>query len=266
MSKVCVLIVDPQYDFCDPKGKLSVSGADKDMERVAKMITRAKKDIDEIVVTLDSHRTLHVAHPVWWKDSNGKHPAPFTLIGVDDVTGANPKWRATNPGYQKRSVDYVKSLAANKRYALCIWPPHCLIGSDGYKVMPVLFDALCLWEEQFAIVNYVTKGSNPFTEHYSAIQADVVDPEDNGTMLNTALISLMQKMDAIAIAGEASSHCVCNTVTDIANNFGEDNIRKFVYLEDACSPVPGFEDLAKNFIGKMIDRGMKVTTTDKFLR
>lgn len=265
-KKVALLVVDGQVDFCDPAGKLSVKGADKDMERLATMIKRVKGDLEEIVSTMDQHRTLHVAHPIWWKDKDGNHPNPFTLINVDDVVGPNPKWHATNRGYQQRSVEYVQNLKANGRYVLCIWPPHCLIGSFGAAIYPPLFDAFCEWEQEFAAVNYVTKGSNIFTEHYSAVQADVYDPEDPGTGLNTNLIKLMQEMDMIAIGGEASSHCVASTVRDIANNFGEDNVRKFVYLEDACSPVTGFEQLEKDFMKEMIDRGMKVTTTDKFLK
>lgn len=280
-KKVCLLIVDPQVDFCDPgekltlkdgssmdrpTGKLYVKGAEEDMRRLADMVRRTKKDLEEIVVTLDSHRTLHIAHPIWWRDSAGEHPKPFTLLNVSDVTGPTAKWRATNQAYQQRSEEYVQKLKVNGRYVLCIWPPHCLIGSAGYQVMPVLFDALCEWEQEFAAVNYVTKGSNIFTEHYSAVKADVYDSEDPGTGLNTNLIKLMQEMDLIAIGGEASSHCVASTVRDIANNFGEDNIRKFMYLEDACSPVPGFEQFEKDFVKEMIDRGMKVTTTDKFLR
>ncbi len=119
----------------------------------------------------------------------------------------------------------------------------------------------------FAVVNYVTKGSNMFTEHYSAVCADVPDPEDmDGTGLNTNLLKALNDYDIIGIAGEASSHCVRSTITDIANNFGEDNIRKFRYLEDTSSPVPTFEQLEKDFLDEMTGRGMKVTTSDKFLR
>lgn len=267
-KKVVLLSIDPQFDFCDPTGRLSVKGADKDMERLAKMVNRCKGDLDDIIVTLDSHRTLHIAHPIWWVDSSGNHPTPFTLINEADVTGKNPKWKAYNPGYQERSVEYVQNLQKNGRYVLCIWPPHCLIGSDGYKIMPELFDALCAWEEQFAAVNYVTKGSNMFTEHYSAVQADVFDPEDPKTGLNTDLLLVLQDPEValIGISGEASSHCVANTIRDIANNFGEDNIKKFVYLEDTCSPVPGFEQLATDFVDEMTKRGMQTSTSDKFLK
>jgi nicotinamidase/pyrazinamidase len=268
-KKVVLLSIDPQFDFCDPTGKLSVKGADKDMQRLAKMMTRCQGDLDEVIVTLDSHRTLHIAHPIWWEDAQGNHPNPFTLITEADVVGSNPKWKATNPGYRDRSVEYVQSLQKNGRYVLCIWPPHCLIGSDGYKVQPVLFEALCAWENaRFGAVNFVTKGSNMFTEHYSACQADVYDPEDPKTGLNTDLLGVLQDPEValIGISGEASSHCVANTIRDIAKNFGEDNVKKFTYIEDTCSPVPGFENLATDFLNEMTGRGMKVTTSDKFLR
>jgi nicotinamidase-related amidase len=216
---------------------------------------------------MDCHRTLHIAHPIWWEDNHGNHPTPFTLIEEADVIGQNPKWRATNPGYRQRSIDYIKALKINKRYVLCIWNPHCLIGSKGYTIYPELFEAFCEWEHQFASVNFVTKGSNIFTEHYSALLADVYDPEDLSTGLNTDLLSVLQDPEValIGISGEAGSHCVPNTIFDIADNFGEENIKKFVLLEDTISPVTSFEKNQIDFIDKMTARGMKVTTSDKFL-
>lgn len=267
-KKVVLLTIDPQVDFCSPNGSLYVKGAEKDMERLSTMVKRIKGDLDDILVTIDSHHLVSIFHPLWWEDKFGNHPSPFTLIMEADVTGPNPKWRATNPGYRQRSIDYVKTLAINNRYVLCIWPPHCLIGSKGFTVYPELFEAFCDWESQFAVVNYVTKGSNMFTEHYSAILADVQDPEDLGTGLNTDLLTVLQdpSVALIAISGEASSHCVKYTIMDIANNFGEENIKKFVYLEDTSSPVSGFESSATDFINEMTKRGMQITTSDKFLR
>jgi nicotinamidase-related amidase len=273
MAKVCLLTIDGQVDFCDPNGKLYVKGADKDMERLAKMIRRCKGDIDDIIATEDFHRRLHIAHPIWWVDAQGNHPIPFEgglpkIISVADVVGSNPKWKAYNPGYRQRSIEYVQNLEKNGRYQLTVWPEHALIGSNGSCIQPVLFEAFCEWEEQFAAVNYVTKGSNMFTEHYSALLADVFDPEDPKTGLNTDLLKILQDPEValIGISGEASSHCVANTVRDVANNFGEDNIKKFTYIEDTCSAVPFCEDMADNFINEMTKRGMKVTTSDKFLK
>lgn len=267
-KKTVLLVIDPQVDFTSPTGALYVKGGEKDMERLAKMITRCKGDIDDTLVTLDSHRTLHVAHSIMWVDKDGNHPAPFTLIERGDVEGNNPRWKSFNPGYQQRLVEYVQKLDQNGRYKLNIWPVHCRIGSNGYCVAQPVFEALCAWEEQFAAVNYVTKGSNMFTEHYSCVAADVYDPEDPKTGLNTDLLKVLQDPDVaqIGISGEASSHCVKFSIEDIANNFGEENIKKFVFLEDTCSPVTGFEQQAVDFVNSMTKRGMKVTTSDKFLK
>ncbi len=260
-----ILIIDPQNDFCDRNGALYVPGAAEDMDRLAVMVRRLKSKITDIHVTLDTHHFVDVAHPIYWVDSNGHHPQPFTLISADDVESG--KWRTFNPQFQKRAADYVKSLKANQRYALVVWPPHCLIGSWGYGVYPALFDAMIEWEKDFCMVDYVTKGSNIYTEHYSAVQADVPDPQDPSTMLNTRLIQTLEQADIIALCGEAINFCVANTVRDIANNFGEENIKKFVLLTDATSPVPGkdFEPLTEIFMKEMTKRGMKVSTTKEFL-
>jgi nicotinamidase-related amidase len=124
------------------------------------------------------------------------------------------------------------------------------------------------------MVDFVTKGSNYKTEHYSAVQADVPDPADPDTMLNQRLIETLQRADIILLSGEALSHCVANTVRDIANNFGEDNIKKMVLLRDATSPVPNppgpgapdFVKMGEDFIKEMVGRGMKVSSTVDFFK
>jgi len=182
---------------------------------------------------------------------------------VDDVEAGI--WRATNPQFQKRALEYVKSLRDNNKYILVIWPPHCLIGSWGHGIVKPIYDALITWERDFAMVDFVTKGSNFWTEHYSAVQADVPDPADPTTLMNTGLIQTLQDADLIFLSGQALSHCVANTVRDIANNFGEENVKKLVLIADTTSPVPGFEPLAEAFVKEMVARGMQVTTSDKFL-
>ena len=266
-DQIILLAIDCQFDFCNPAGSLFVPGADQDMIRLAKAIKTNKDVIDKIVCTKDAHRYLHVAHPIWWKDSNGKHPDIYTEITVSDVTGSNPKWKATNPGFQDISVKYVESLEKQGNYKLMIWPPHCLIGSNGFKIEPVLFEALQDWEAQFAVVDFVTKGSNMFTEHYSAFKAEVFDPDDaEGTGPNMKLVQYLKDAQYIYIAGEATSHCVRATVMDIAKHFGDDYVKKFVFLEDAGSPVPIAKTAADAFLSDMTAKGMKVTTTDKFLK
>ena len=234
------------------------------MIRLAKMIDRLGNKISEIHVTLDSHQEVHVAHPCFWVNSKGDNPKPFTLITEDDVV--NGVWMPKNPNLRARALNYVKTLKANNRYVLCVWNPHCIIGSPGAAINEKVLASLGNWARtNLRRIDYISKGSNCLTEHYSCVKSDVVDPSDPTTMLNTNLINALASADVILIAGEALSHCIANSVTDVAEAFGDENIKKFVLLEDCCSNVGGFENLCKEFVNKMTKRGMKVAKSTEYL-
>ncbi|MBC8102372.1 MAG: hypothetical protein H7Z41_07270 [Cytophagales bacterium] len=260
------LIIDPQEDFCNPNGSLYVPGAEADMARLSALIRRLTPQIEGLHVTLDSHHTLDIAHPVWWRDEAGNPPPPFTIITTSDLdTG---RWQAADPGARERSAAYVRQLAENGRYPLCIWPYHCLIGSAGHTVVPELQAALGAWEASARLpVDFVTKGANIWTEHYSALRADVPDLTDRATLLNERLIRELRAADRIFVAGEAGSHCVANTVRDLVEALGSDEqLQKLTLLTDATSPVTGFEPLQEAYLADMAARGLQMATTEEFLQ
>jgi nicotinamidase-related amidase len=243
---------------------LYVRGAEKDMARLAEFVAARGERIGGITVTLDTHHYTDIAHPAFWRDANGREPSPFTAISAMEVRSG--VWTPARPELARRALDYVESLDAGGRYQLRIWPYHCLIGGPGVAVIPALFQALTDWESRFGSVNYVVKGMNPLTEHYSAIRAEVVDPEDAATDTNGALIERLARADLIAVAGEAGSHCVASTIRDLAACAqGDMLIRKTVLIADAVSPVGGFEALQDAMIDEMSARGMQLTTTARFL-
>jgi len=254
--KVCLLVIDPQVDFCSPDGNLSVPGAKEDMERLATMIKKYGGDIDDIQVTMDSHYPVHIAHSRCWVDRKGKHPLPLFLhdgnkyptpITLQMVLDG--EYRAYNSKWQNRYVEYVTALEKNGRYQLMIWPEHCIIGHPGQLLDGTFYEDMYGWEDRyFAMAQRHTKGSNPFTEHYSAVKADVEDPEDPKTRLNTKLIDLMKTYDKIIPAGEALSHCLAFTLRDIFEEFGVDQVQKFTLMLDACSSVTGCEQMGEDFI------------------
>jgi nicotinamidase/pyrazinamidase len=259
--KTQLLIIDPQEDFCNPQtGTLYVKGAEADMQRLAAFIVSHGSAIDAIHVTLDSHHVVDIAHPIWWCDREGNAPAPFTIITAADV--ATGVWRAARETDQERSVTYVNALAQNARYPLCIWPYHCLIGSTGHAVVPELFRALVAWEKTYKrSVNYIAKGTNPYTEHYSAIQADVIDLQDPQTLPNTGLVAALRAAERVYIAGEAGSHCVANTVRDLVRLLPQEHYTRLTILTDTLSPVTGFEDLQAAFLSDMDALGVRQATT-----
>ena len=212
---------------------------------------------------------MDVAHPIMWRNSEGNHPDPFTVITAKEIRDG--AWTPVLPSLRQRFIDYCEDLEASGRYPLCIWPPHCLIGSEGNNVLPVLFEALGEWEtNKKNMVSYVSKGSNYLTEHYSAVKAEVPDPEDPSTQLNTKLIKTLMESDKILIAGEAGSHCVANTVRDIADGFQDDSyVKKMVLLLDAVSPVISpfvdFPAVQASFIAEMVGKGMQTAKTTDYL-
>lgn len=268
---VQLLIIDPQNDFMDMSDSaLPVPGAVNDMQRTAALIDRVGVKLTDIHVTLDSHRLIDIAHLAWWMDKNGNPPAPFTIISVDDVQ--NGIWAPRNPVFRKKTLEYVQQLDAGGKYPLCIWPPHCLIGTWGHNVQEDLNTALQRWsEKEFAMVDYVTKGSNPWTEHYGALMAEVPDPSDPGTALNTDFLQILAEADIVVVAGEALSHCVKETVQQIADNIGSDQVKKFRILTDCTSPVPAvpngpdFPQIAEDWLREMEKLGMQLTTSVEFL-
>jgi len=259
---VTLFIIDPQNDFCDPgSGRLYVQGAERDMDRLTTLVQRAGNQVSSIVVTLDTHQRLDISHPLWWRDAVGKPPPPFTVIAPDDLSQG--KWRTAIASDQSRSESYVAALDANGRYPHVVWPEHCLMGHPGHNVWPALHDALSAWEEaRQSRVHYVTKGLNPYTEHFSAIQAEVPDPSDPRTQPDLALVEHLSSSDTLWVAGEARSHCVANTVRDLLRiSSREDLPQRTLLLMDTMSDVPGFEALGERFVSDMALLGVQMTAS-----
>ncbi len=257
-----LLIIDPQNDFCDPAGALSVPGADEDCARLASLIRRNMAKLDSIHITMDSHHLYHVAHPIFWLDRDGNIPEPFTIITLEDIR--NGKYHAAVDQYRRYAEEYVATLEQTGKYNLCIWPPHCLIGTWGHNVYKPLSDALHEWELSVPgrVVDYTYKGSNVRTEHYSAIRAEVSDASDPGSRTNFALIERLKTADNIAIAGEALSHCVANTVRDLITTIP---VEKLIVLTDVSSCVTGFEHLGTEFMEEAASMGIRLMSSQEYL-
>ncbi|PTH80064.1 hypothetical protein [Aeromonas veronii] len=274
-----LIIIDPQYDFHNvpenhqaisvnkDNGSISriapalpVDGSWQDALNLAAFIEKAGNQLNSITVTLDSHQQYDISHPLFWRDANGKQPAPFTQIKHEDVL--NGVMKPIDSKQVQYALDYTKALEDAGRYPLIIWPPHCLIGTPGHNVVQPVCSALLDWENRYiARVNYMTKGHNPYTEHYGAFAAEVPYAADPTTKLSRPMIERFEQADLIFLTGQALSHCVAATVRQLADNFGNENIKKLVLLRDTTSPVTGFEKNGEDFIEEMKARGMRVVNT-----
>lgn len=290
---VTLLIIDVQNDF-HSKGSLAVTGADEDANRIAKFIRQSIEpgstvQIDRIISTLDSHHLLHIAHPEFWVSSdNISHPNPFTLITSSDVESG--KWKPRpdlklrkdlvdanvmkhsahllqddgSIDIQKYCMEYTKRLEESSRLTLCIWPPHCLIGTPGHNVVDVVREAMNEWTSATGRTpEFILKGTNLLTEMYSVLKAEV--PISKDTDWNMELLTTLKHSDKIYVCGQALSHCVNHTVRDLLIHMKGDE-SKVCLLSDCCSPVTSFESDGEIFIGYIKEQGAVVTTSESALR
>ncbi|RZJ20321.1 MAG: cysteine hydrolase [Haliea sp.] len=275
-----LLIIDPQNDFCDLPANwcptdpvtgrplspaLPVTGAHDDMLRLAQFIGAADAALSAITVTLDSHYRFDVAHPTFWRTANGGVVAPFTAITAAQVRSGDyaPKTADALP----RVLAYLDALESRGRYTLMVWPVHCEMGSWGHNLHAAVKAACNAWEDgHLQMVRKIAKGSNPWTEHYSALQAEVPDEADPATQLNTALLADLDRSDLILVAGEASSHCVRATVEDLVANLPSGQAGKVVLLTDCMSPVGGFDAQHAAFLAGMRAAGVRLSDTGEMLR
>jgi nicotinamidase-related amidase len=95
--------------------------------------------------------------------------------------------------------------------------------------------------------------------------AEVPDPSDPGTALNTGFLTTLADADIIGVCGQASTHCVWNTVEQVGENIGAQHLKKFHLLLDGMSPVvvpgvvfPDIRDMKQKY-------GMTLSTTTDFL-
>jgi nicotinamidase/pyrazinamidase len=273
-KKIHFLLIDPQQDFASSgsngfKGSLYVGGADQAMERVAQFVDRIGQKLEDIHVTMDSHQVVHIANPIFWKNAKGDHPAPFTIITSKDML--NGTWTTQSTSSYDKALKYLLTLEnskradGTKRYEHTIWPVHCEIGQPGWNLYPAVGEALRRWQEQnFATVNFVTKGSNPWTEHFSAVRAEVPDPGDPASQVNTKFLDLVQNADEVVACGIAGDICFLNTIEDIYDLTTDKSLlSKFVLLTDG---LPSIDDKRCDaFIDKMVKLGMRTSTTTSYL-
>lgn len=278
MKKRCFIGIDCQNDFTDiPESQLPrdssgdimyrpalpVEGGHNDMMTLGKWLKKNYPFIAGFYLTQDSHHRLDISHPCWWKKEDGTNVDPFTPISHQDVMDGKyvPKLA------HKRSMNYVKALEQNGEFGHFIWPYHCIMGTWGHNFHSAILEAIEVIEENGKWINFVTKGSNPFTEHFGPWRANIPDPTDPSTQLNQTLLNNFLSYDEVIIAGEARSHCVANGLKQLLEEVPS-LAPKMVILTDCMSDVPGLPDEFYTEMNKIYEQakqaGVRFETTQSY--
>ena len=240
-ARRALVVVDPQNDFCDPKGSLFVPGADDDIRRLAGHIAARGASYDDIFVSLDSHDVVAIFHPKYWLDRVGEHPAPFTPItGEDCASGA---WRPASPQNEANTRRTFGVMARKKIESLMIWPEHCVVSTWGHGIYAPLLDAFAGWRDATGrAVRYFFKGENPYTDQFSVFEG--IDDTWPDMRFRRDLFDRLAAADCVTFAGEALSHCVEASIASYvkrARTHASLRDQRVEVLVDCTSPVAGFD-------------------------
>ena len=265
-TRVLLMIIDQQLTFCHPDFSLFVGGetgvgAVEDNVRLSRFIYGAAPYITDIAATMDTHRVIAMFHESMIVDQVGNHVpnVPPTPVNYEDVLAG--KWRidptevyahdASLAALQYHLLDYTRQLAETQkggedRYDLIIWPYHALLGSVEHSLVPCVQEAM-LWHHGMrrSRTTYEIKGEDPGFECYSILGPEVKSTFYNGQQIahhdkNVKFLENLLEYDIVAIAGQASSHCVAWTIQDLLNEVNAKDpalAGKVHILEDCMSPV-----------------------------
>lgn len=290
--RVSLIIVDAQNTFCIPGFELFVggrtgSGAVEDNRRLCEFIYRNLPLITEIAPTMDTHQAMQIFHSVFFVNDLGGHPAPYTLISVEDVEEGRWKFNtriAGSMGYgedyiKRHLLHYTKELRRSGKYDLTIWPYHAILGGIGHALVSSVEEAVFFHTiARYTQPDIHVKGDHPLTEHYSVLGPEVsTGPDGKPLTLRTeslfqkpaaseSLYAKLSEFDAVIIAGQAKSHCVAWTIADLLEKVmagDKSHVEKIYLLEDCTSPVvvPGvidYTDTADRAFAEFSEAGMHV--------
>ncbi|KAJ7108062.1 Isochorismatase-like protein [Mycena crocata] len=175
-SKVALVIVDLQEDFCPPSGSLAVSGGREIVPIINGLL--ASPIFHVKVATKDWHPEDHISFA-------SNHPEPNNRPFESFATVVNPN----NP---------------SESYETRLWPVHCVQNTPGAKLVPAL--------DISKVDKVVEKGQDNRVEMYSAF----ADPFENPRIAESELRGYLKDngVAKVYIVGLAMDYCVKATAED----------------------------------------------------
>jgi nicotinamidase-related amidase len=212
---------------------------------------------------MDTHNAFQIFHPAFLLDETGRPPAPMTAISLEDVESGrfrvNPEAAGAVARGDAAFLDrhlrhYCRLLSRDGKYRLMVWPYHAMLGGIGHCLVPAVEEAIFFHTiARESQASFELKGASPLTENYSALRPEVLEDEEGNPLAprNDALLEKLLSYDALLVAGQAKSHCVSWTLSDLLEEIRRrdpDLAGRIYLLEDCMSPVvvPGVADFTED--------------------
>ncbi|XXF76428.1 nicotinamidase [Myxococcaceae bacterium GXIMD 01537] len=271
--RIAAFGIDVQVAFCTPGASLFVPGAVEDTQRVLRWLYTHLDRVTGLAFSLDTHRVFQIFHPAWWRDAEGRPPAPLTVITSADIRAG--RWMATR--LHDESLAYCERLEASGKYVLTIWPFHAMLGGLSHALVPSVMEASLFHAvARDTPTHFELKGEHPLTENYSVLSPEVTEVRGQKVgEFNTRFIEHLLSFDRVYVFGQAKSHCVMSTLLDLQQYIertDRSKMGRIHILEDAMSPVPAppldplpaaldFPRIADATVERLREAGMRVVRT-----
>lgn len=282
-SRVGVLVIDAEEDFCNPEGPLFVggrsgNGAVMDCARTAEFIYREIDNITDTESTVDEHSPFQIFFDPFWEQANGGLLTPHTEIILDarghlvnrvpggevlhmDIVPRRElcEWLPGNYTHTDLILEtkaYCQALQNKGRYNLYLWPLHCLKGTSGQALSPVIEEAWMYHALVHGKPGHIeSKGIEHLSERYSAFTSEVMWGRDHARKIGSrsdGLLTRIQQWQALIVLGQAGSHCVRSSVDDLIRYLlttSPEFISRIYIVVDCMSSVvvPGVVDYTPQF-------------------
>ncbi len=296
-----LLGIDLQKDFCLQDGTLFVAGqsgkgAIEDSIRISEFIYRNINILSKIKLTMDTHFLFQIFFAPFWITQEGNPLLEHTMIDLSSdgtyLVNIDPAGKLLNEHVRpnpaiaswicngnyawltKQVQFYCKKLKEKGKYTLYLWPPHCLLGTEGHSIVGVIQEAVMFHNlTRGAEPQYEIKGGTLLTENYDPAAVEVSERWDGkGSIAQSRNVRFYQDLaeaDALIVVGEAGSHCVPSMIEGLLNEVLQKDkslVKKVYIVTDCMSAVTvtdsagkilvDFTEKAENALQKFSDAGM----------
>lgn len=252
-----LMATDLQADFRDG-GRLPVKGTDDVVLRVCtRLINGTVEDYyGGVIFSLDGHAPYHISFDYYWRDKDGnpldlsKHGGAGILTLEDEAKGVfkAQAFNADGPyvvGYYqarfdvKDSVEYWNYLQATKQGPIWVFVSHCVIGTDGVDLHPLLAETIAFMCGARSLQpTIIHKGHLSNTDWFGPLEPCRPDPNHAQGGFQKEVIDVMKRFKATEFVGVAEDFCDHNMKRQTLEKLeGTEYIGKLCFVTDGTAPI-----------------------------
>ncbi len=274
---ILMVLTDLLEDFRDD-GRLPVKGTDQVVWNLCLRLVHLATggDLAGVMLAFDGHPPLHISFDTYWRDADGNtldlSEKKAALLFLEDEEKCLFRAEALDGCVigiykavlePKDSVAYWKYLQETKQGPIWVFVPHCMIGTDGTNLHPLLAEtvAFCAATRSFNPF-IIRKGHLSNTDWFGPLEACRSDEFDSDSGLNTNALVYMDDFREIEFGGVAEDFCEFGMRDRVLRHLKGTKIR---FITDGTAPiVPNAKHVNELYVGAR-KAGVKFITHDGIL-